>query len=104
MDIFIVALIGYILGGVLRTTYDYLWKIMEVPELIFDKKFVATMIIAIVITIISALVVFPTITVYIHYDTLSWTLVSCIGIGFMANHLINKPVSYLAELRRARKT
>ena len=97
MDTFIVALIGYILGAVLRTTYDYLWKIMEKPELIFDKKFIATMIVSIVITVISAVVVFPTITTYVYYKTLSWTLISCIGIGFMANHLVNKPVSYLSE-------
>ena len=100
MDVFIVALIGYVLGAVLRTTYDYLWKIMEVPELIFDKKFLATMIVAIAITIIGAVVVFPTITHYVYYDTKSWTLISCIGIGFMANHLVNKPVSYLANLKK----
>lgn len=90
-----VALIGYILGAVFRTTYDYLWKIMGDPDLIFDKKFLATMIVAILITAISAVAFFPTVT--IPTDTIAWTLLSCISIGFMANHLINKGVSYIAK-------
>ena len=98
MDVFIVALIGYILGAVFRTTYDYLWKIIEAPELIFDKKFMATMIVAILITAISAVAFFPTVS--IPTDTLAWTLISCIGLGFTVNHLVNKPVSYLTELKR----
>lgn len=96
MDIILIAFVCYTAGGALRTLYDYLFKIMDNPELSFDRKYIATMLISIVLSIISALVTFTLIEVPEGAE--SFVALSCLAQGFAMNHLVNKPVDYLSHI------
>ena len=60
MDILLMALLGYVIGAVFRTAYDYLWKALEDESVIFDTKYWFTMVVSIILSIMSAMVTFTT--------------------------------------------
>lgn len=95
LDPLLIGLLGYVLGGVFRTLYDFLWKIVEEPDTSFDKKYIATLIISVIITLISSIVTFP--TIQMPQDGAVTILLFTVLAGFAANHLINKPISYLTK-------
>lgn len=92
----LLALIGYVVGGAARTIYDYLWHILDDPTAVWDQKYTVTFLISIIITFISALVTFNNIEIPTNLGT-TGILILTISEGFMVNHLVNKPVTYLAE-------
>jgi amino acid transporter len=98
MDIILAAFIGYALGAVGRTSYDYLFKILDEPSLAFDREYVVTMLVSIILSILTATITFSAVPIP---DT-SWPLVMFFMAteGFMLNHLINKPVTYLSKIRK----
>ena len=95
MDLILIALVAYCVGAVLRTVYDYLFKFLDDPDLTFSPKYFATMIIGIILSFISAMVTFS--LVQVPQGATAYVVISCIAQGFMANHLVNKPVDYLSK-------
>lgn len=98
MDIIIAAFIGYILGAAGRTLYDYLFKIVDNPDLAFDRRYIVTMLVSIILSMLTATVTFSAVPIP---DT-SWSLVMFFMAteGFMLNHLINKPITYLTKIKK----
>jgi len=96
----LLALIGYVVGGLLRTAYDYLWHILDDPTATWDQKYTVTFLIATILSFISALVTFSSIEIPTQLGT-TGILILTISQGFMVNHLVNKPVTYLAERKAA---
>lgn len=96
MDIIFAAFLGYVIGAAGRTLYDYLFKIVENPDLAFDRRYLVTMLVSIILSVLTATVTFSTVPIP---DT-SWNLVVFFmaTMGFTINDLINKPLSYAIKL------
>ena len=95
MDPILVAFLGYILGCVFRTTYDYLWKKLEADDVTFDPKYWTTMIISVILSIMTAMVTFSEYA-WPGVDQAS-LFFQALTTGFTLNHIVNKPISYLAK-------
>ena len=80
-------------GGVLRTVWGYLWKVLDDPNLIYDHKYTATMIISTILTIIFAVTIFAQQPLPQEYDMMQ--VFSFISVGFTANSLFNSPISHI---------
>ena len=87
IDIILLALIGYILGGVGRTVFDYLLKVVKNDDFEFDAKYAASMIISIILTLITATFTFP-VTQSFGIEPLP-ILLSSGAQGFAINHIVN---------------
>ena len=96
-DSILLALLGYFIGALFMTLYDYLWKALNNPDLVFDRKYVASMLISTILSLMFAVVTFTTLQVPV--DSAGYIMLSTIAMGFMVNHLINKPVHYLSKKR-----
>jgi len=95
MDAILIAFLGYLLGCVFRTTYDFLFKKLESDDITFSAKYITTMIISVILSIMTATVTFSAIT---------WTggdpalvFFSALTLGFTVNHIVNKPIAYLSN-------
>ena len=95
MDPILVAFLGYVLGCVFRTTYDFLWKKLEADDVTFDSKYLTTMIISVILSIMTAMVTFSEYTW--PGGDLASLFFQALTTGFVLNHLVNKPVSYIAS-------
>ncbi len=95
MDILIVAFLGYILGAIGRTAYDWLWKALAEPNFQFDSKYIASMLISIILSFITASVTFSMLT--IPEGSWGYVLFASVTQGYFMNDLVNKPISYLAK-------
>ena len=95
MDPILLAFTGYIIGALFRTTYDFLFKLLEDPEIKWDQKYTVTLLISIILTLMSAMVTFS--TIQFPADQPAGTLLFSVTTGFAVNHLINKATSYLAQ-------
>jgi len=95
VEILLIALLAYVIGALFRTVYDYLWKTLEDESITFDTKYWLTMVISIILSIMSAMLTFTTLT--IPTDGAIWVFMSCLTTGFMMNHLVNKPIGYLSK-------
>jgi magnesium-transporting ATPase (P-type) len=97
MDIVLIAFIGYVLGAIGRTTYDYLIKKLANEELTFDNTFIATMLISIILTLITATFTFPSTQVF---GTEPFKVMFAAGAqGFAINHVLNGLVTYQMKKR-----
>jgi hypothetical protein len=97
MDPLLLAFIGYILGALGRTFYDFLFKLLEDKTIKWDQTYTVTMLISIILTFISAAVTFP--LGIVLPDNPIVILLTTAPMGFTVNHLVNKPAAYLAEQR-----
>ena len=95
MDPILLAFTGYVLGALFRTLYDFLFKLLEDPSIKWDQKYTVTLLISIILTLMSALVTFS--TIQFPADQPVGTLLVSVTMGFAVNHLVNKPVAYLAQ-------
>ncbi len=97
MDLLIWALFGYIVGAGFCTLYDFMFKMISNPDLAFDRRYLVTMLISTILSLMSAAVTFSTVTIPEGSTTavFIWTLAQ----GFMVNHLINKPLALLSKTR-----
>jgi hypothetical protein len=95
MDPILLALIGYVLGAVGRTVYDYLLKKLQDDNLSFDPKFYATMIISILLTMMTAVFTFPVSQVFGSEPIL--VLLAASSQGFAVNHITNGLVSLVTN-------
>lgn len=95
MDLILVGFIGYVVGGVFRTSYDFLFKMLDEPALTFNRQYIVTMLISIILSFMSAAVTFSGIVLPPGSEGV--VFVATLAQGFMVNHLINKPVAYLSS-------
>lgn len=95
MDPILYSFLGYLIGALFRTLYHYLWKVIDRPDLIFDRKYLATLLIAVILSVMSAAVTFTTLTFPV--DGALFMLLAAIPLGYMANDIINKPIDYLSK-------
>jgi len=79
-------------GAVLRTLWGYLWKWLEAGELEWDRRYIASMIVSIIITFIFALITFSSQQLPNYWEPMH--AFSYISIGFTINTLFNSVVSY----------
>ena len=95
MDVILIGFMGYIAGAVFRTLYDFLWKMLEDPDVVFDKKYIVTMLISIILSLISSIIAFP--SIQIPSDGVLYVFLNTAVFGFALNHVVNKAVSYLSK-------
>jgi hypothetical protein len=96
MDIVTYALIGYILGAIGRTVFDFLLKKLQNDDMTFDPKFYATMIISIILTMIVSAFTFPISQVF-GSDPAS-VLIAAGSQGFAINHIVNSLVTLQGKM------
>jgi len=89
----LILFICFLAGAILRTVWGYLWKVLEDPDLIYDHKYTATLIISTILTTIFAATIFSQQTLPQQYDLMQ--VFSFISIGFTANSLFNSPISHI---------
>lgn len=90
------TIIGFLLGPIGRTLYDYLWALRDNPE-DFDRRYIVTMILSIAISIIVGIFFLPGILSNLPEGTWAYILASSFAQGFMLNHIINKPVDEMRD-------
>ena len=86
-----IAIIGFLCGPVFRTFYDFLWTIRDDPD-VFDRRYLMTMIASIAISIIVGLVSFPSLYQNMPTGSQGYVFASSLALGFMLNHVINRPI------------
>jgi len=86
-----VAIIGFLCGPVARTLYDFSWAIRDDPD-IFDRRYLITMIASIAISIIVGLVSLPSLYQNMPTGSQGYVFASSLALGFMLNHVINRPL------------
>ena len=99
MEPLIVAFIGYILGALSRTAYDFLWKLLEDSDIKWDQKYTVTFLLSVIVSFVSAVATFTTISIPLDVASQYTIIMLCFGQGFAINHLINKPVAYAMSRR-----
>lgn len=97
MDQLTLSFLGVMLGTIGATIYPFAWKIMENPELAFDKKYAITMLMSILLTITTSPMVFLTVQIPTTAEGTMFLLATSFAIGFTANSIVNRPVSFFAN-------
>lgn len=92
-----IAIIGFLLGPIGHTLYDYMFKLLEDPDLVFDITYWITMIASIVIGFFGALVQCAAIISQIPNGSQWFIFLACFAQGFMLSHVINKPIDYMRK-------
>lgn len=96
----VVALLGFLLGPVARTLYDYLFKVLEDPDIIFENSYWITMAASMIIGLVFAFSQGATIVANIPEADQWFIFLACFSQGFMLTHLINKPLARVNKMRR----
>lgn len=98
IDIYTLGFIAYLVGTLFRTLYGYLWKMLENPDLSFDKKYWVTMIISMILSIIIAFTTFMGVLEQLPDTDVNRTFVffTFVSLGYALNDMVNRPVSYTA--------
>ena len=91
----LIAFLGYVVGALFRTLYDFLWKTVDNPDFKWTHKYTVTMLVSVILSVMSATVTFTTIQVPVNGSP--YILLSSITLGFTVNHLMNKPIDYLSK-------
>lgn len=86
-----IAIIGFLCGPVARTLYDFFWTIRDNPD-VFDRRYLLTMIASIAISIIVGLVSLPSLYQNMPTGSQSYVFASSLALGFMLNHIVNRPI------------
>jgi len=97
MDQLTLTFFGVMLGALGMTAYNFIWKIMENPELAFDKKYLLSMLLSILLTIITSPLLFLTVQIPTTTEGTTFLLLTSFAIGFTANSIANRPVSFFAN-------
>lgn len=97
MDPIVLAFVAYVLGGIGRTAYAFVFKALETSELQFDQKYWFTMLLSILLTIVASPLTF--VNVIIPVGSESYILLTSFAMGWAANDVINRPVSYLSKVQ-----
>lgn len=97
----IVLYIGYLCGSGGRSLYDWLWKMVQDPDLIFDFKYLASMLIALICSIILSMVTF--VNVQIPPGGMTFMFFYGAQQGWVLNDILNKPITYAINISRKLK-
>jgi len=95
MDIYLLMLIAVCAGAAGRTLYHYLFKVLDNPGLAFDKKYIVTMLIAVLMTIMSSPLLLLNVTIPQGSD--GYIAIATFAIGWTSNDVLNPPVSLAAN-------
>jgi len=87
-----IAIIGFLCGPVARTFYDFFWTIRDDPDLVFDRRYLITMVASIALSIIVGLISLPSLYQDMPTGSQSYVFASSLAMGFMLNHVINRPL------------
>jgi len=96
INIYVLSFIMLTVGAVVKTLYDFGFKIVEDPNLAFDRKYIVTMLLAIFGTIALSPLLFLNVT--IPQGSEAFIAISMYCIGFTGNHMLNRPVSLAARI------
>ena len=89
----LVIFLAFTLGAILRTLWGWLWKVLENPDLTFDRKYWLQMIVSIVLTFIFALTTFSTLDLTLEWNPMiAFTFVTT---GFTMNSIFNDILSFV---------
>ncbi len=92
MEIIYWAIVGLIVGAVVNTIWGFLWKKRQgVP---FDSNYVVSMLLSMVFSILLSPLLF---VAGLRLSDLIFTVAGSMGLGFMANVIINKPVTIILK-------
>ncbi len=95
MDTVTIAYIGVFVGVLMRTLLPYARKLKEAEgdnkQLAFDIKYVGTAIFAVIVSFITATLIFPTFT--IPEDLLGYIFITAFGFGYASNDIINEVIA-----------
>lgn len=95
-----VAVIGFLLGPIGRTLYDFFWKIVEDPDCPFSKVYWVSMAASLGISLFVGLVELPLYIASIPEGSYWFIFATSFAQGFMLNHLINKPIAHSLKERK----
>ncbi len=97
MEISTVVLVGFLVGAVLRTVVAYLQKYIETPDLKFDGRYLATMVVSMIASSMFGILAFGNVQVAQALQLLSTDLVYlalfATAIGYTSNDLTNRGFS-----------
>ena len=95
MDTVTIAYIGVFVGVLLRTLLPYIRKLKDAEEkkeeFSFDMKYVGTALFAVIVSFITATLIFPAFT--IPEDLLGYIFITAFGFGYASNDLINEIIA-----------
>lgn len=95
LDPIILAFVAYILGGIGRTSYAFIFKALKDQAIRFDQKYWFTMLLSILLTIIASPVTFVNVVIPIGAET--YIILTSFAMGWAANDIVNRPISFLAS-------
>jgi hypothetical protein len=90
----IVAIIGFLLGPLGRTFYDFLWKLLEDPDIPFDRRYLITLLASLGIAFFAGLVQCPGFISQLPEGSQAFIFLASFAQGFMISHVINRPLDY----------
>lgn len=103
MDQLTLSFFGFMAGTLGWTLYGFIWKVMENPELAFDKKYLLTMLLSMLLTIITSPMLFLSVQIPLTATGTLFILLTSFSMGFTTNALTNKPVSFFSNKIAAAK-
>ena len=101
-DPILVVFVGYVCGSAGRTAWDYLWKVAGDPDLIFDVKYIISMLVALILSFISSMVTFA--NVQFPPGTMWFIFFWGVQQGYVMNDIVNKPLTYALKLAEKLKS
>jgi len=88
LDPTIVAIIGIFLGCFARTVFPYLKKVEENPDTAFDRKYLVSLLIALISSVIGAILIIPSFQVPQGATVVVFSIAFTTGWG--ANDILNE--------------
>ncbi len=84
--------LAFTIGAILRTLWGFLWKVLEDPDLTFDRKYLLSMVVSIVLTFIFAVTTFSTLDLTMEWNPMiAFTFITT---GFTMNAIFNDIVKF----------
>lgn len=91
MEPILIALVCYVIGAGLRSTYAYLMKKLRDPSLPWDHTYTTSFIVSVILSMITALVTFSTFQV--PAGSLAFVALFCIAQGYAMTDLVNTAIA-----------
>lgn len=87
-----VAILGFLLGPIARTFYDFCWAVHDDPDLIFDKRYLITLAASMGIALVVGVFYLPTFYGSLPEGSDAYVFTASLAQGFVLNHVINRPL------------
>ncbi len=92
----LIQFLGFLIGAVFKSTYDFLWKLLQTPDTSWNHKYTMSLLISVILSMMTATVKLSTIQPPVE-NGVTWIFLSSLTEGFLVNHIVNKPISYLSK-------